>query len=275
MSAASDSEKPCNRIEETSLLTSFFPLPIYLNSGTKLVVGTQLGLLSLWAPSRGLLDHIDRIPGHPASIDTLLPLDDSTILTGSSDGLIRVVQILPHKFLGVVADHGMGLPVERMKRKPDGGTVISCGHGGEVKVTDISGLLDGSDSEDEEDESDDEGDGEGVGVGEDAEALARRVGGGSDSDDDDNDDDDEEEEEADDLRQTKVGDGDDVSDASDDDDDEGDDDDGDSDSDSSNSLAPPPPPRTLSRKEKQRLATLSAGGTQRQEKEANDFFADL
>lgn len=251
---------------------------LFVNSGTKLVVGTQLGLLSLWAPSRGLLDHIDRIPGHPASIDTLLPLDDSTILTGSSDGLIRVVQILPHKFLGVVADHGMGLPVERMKRKEGGGTVVSCGHGGEVKVTDISGLLDGSDSEDEEDESDEEGDGEGG--GEDAEALARRVGGDSESDDDDDEDGDEEDETgAAEPGQARADDEDAASDASDDDvdaDEAGDDgDDGEaSDSDSSES-PPPPPPRKLSRKEKQRLATLSAGGPQRQEKEASDFFADL
>lgn len=144
--------------------------------GTKLVVGTQLGMLSLWAPSRGLLDHIDRIPGHPASVDCLLPLDESTVLAGSSDGLIRVVQILPHKFLGVVADHGMGLPVERMKRK--GGILVSCGHGTEVKVTDIGSLFDDDDDTDEESDGDDGV----VPPEEDAEQLARRVAADGDED---------------------------------------------------------------------------------------------
>jgi hypothetical protein len=37
----------------------------------------------------------------------------STILTGSSDGYVRAVQILPTKLLGVVADHG-DWPVERI-----------------------------------------------------------------------------------------------------------------------------------------------------------------
>lgn len=51
---------------------------------------------------------------HPLSVDALctLPSDlpnvdsQSTILTGSSDGLVRAVQILPTKLLGVLADHG-------------------------------------------------------------------------------------------------------------------------------------------------------------------------
>lgn len=37
----------------------------------------------------------------------------STILTGSSDGLVRAVTVLPTKLIGVVADHG-DLPVERI-----------------------------------------------------------------------------------------------------------------------------------------------------------------
>jgi len=119
---------------------------------TKLVVGTQLGILSLWAPTRGLLDHVDRIPGHPASVDAMCTLDHDTVLTGSSDGLVRVVQILPHKLLGIVADHG-GLPVERLARKDN--WLASVGHGAEVKLTDLSPLL-GDDDEDEEVEVEDE-----------------------------------------------------------------------------------------------------------------------
>ena len=58
---------------------------------------------------------------HPSSVDTLcnLPSDlpgtdaTSTILTGSSDGYVRAVQLLPTKMLGVVADH-RDWPVERI-----------------------------------------------------------------------------------------------------------------------------------------------------------------
>lgn len=58
---------------------------------------------------------------HPMSVDALcaLPPDipnvdtASTILTGSSDGMVRAVQILPTKLLGVVADHGEW-PIERI-----------------------------------------------------------------------------------------------------------------------------------------------------------------
>ncbi|MCO5568659.1 hypothetical protein L7F22_022358 [Adiantum nelumboides] len=148
-----------------------------VKGGNKLVVGTQLGMLSLWSPSRGMLDHVDRIPGHPASVDTLCTLDRDTILTGSSDGLVRVVQILPHKLLGIVADHG-GMPVERIVRK--GSWLASIGHGPEVKLTDVSELLepgsedeegedddgrDASEDDDEDEERDDGGGMRGVGMG--------------------------------------------------------------------------------------------------------------
>lgn len=58
---------------------------------------------------------------HPHSVDALCSLPSgfpgvdtqSTILTGSSDGLVRAVQILPTKLHGVVADHG-DWPIERI-----------------------------------------------------------------------------------------------------------------------------------------------------------------
>ncbi|KAF5350571.1 hypothetical protein D9756_008744 [Leucocoprinus leucothites] len=88
---------------------------------SKAIVGTQLGILSVFNRNSGWGDCVDRIPGHPLSIDTLcnLPADlpeidtTSTVLTGSSDGYVRAVQILPTKLLGVVADHG-NWPVERI-----------------------------------------------------------------------------------------------------------------------------------------------------------------
>lgn len=34
-------------------------------------------------------DVLDQVPGHPSSIDAMVKLDEDTICTGSSDGLIR------------------------------------------------------------------------------------------------------------------------------------------------------------------------------------------
>ncbi|KAF5355394.1 hypothetical protein D9757_012546 [Collybiopsis confluens] len=93
----------------------------FLSSATKFLVGTQLGILSVFNRSSGWGDCVDRIPGHPQSIDALcslpatLPNVDctSTILSGSSDGFVRAVGVFPTKLHGVVADHGEW-PVERI-----------------------------------------------------------------------------------------------------------------------------------------------------------------
>lgn len=214
------------------------------SGSSRLVVGTQLGLLSLWAPSRGLLDHVDRMPGHPASVDALVALDDTTVLTGSSDGLVRAVQVSGgggKRFLGVVADHGSGgegMPVERIKRR--GGCLVSCGHGSEIKVTDVGALLE-SDDEDSDDDDEEEAD---------AEELARRiVVPPVESEDEEAEEvsEGEEEEEA----------------GGEDSDDEGD-------AEERAAAAAGAPRRGVARQR-----TLAAGGSERTALEGADFFADL
>lgn len=44
--------------------------------------------------------------------------DEDTILTGSSDGVVRVVGVLPNKLLGIVGEHSE-LPVERLALAAD------------------------------------------------------------------------------------------------------------------------------------------------------------
>jgi hypothetical protein len=69
-----------------------------IKGGSKAVVGSTLGVLSIWNRAKGWQDSVDRIPGHPASVDALVALGPDIIATGSEDGMIRVMQILPHKF---------------------------------------------------------------------------------------------------------------------------------------------------------------------------------
>lgn len=53
-------------------------------------------------------------------MDALLAYDDDTFLTGSSDGIIRILTLQPNNMLGVLGEHG-GAP---------GWTGRECGRGG-------------------------------------------------------------------------------------------------------------------------------------------------
>lgn len=67
-------------------------LSVVAQHGKKVVCGTQAGIVNIytWGHWRDL---DDRALGHPLSVDTILPVDENTLLTGSWDGLIRVMQI--------------------------------------------------------------------------------------------------------------------------------------------------------------------------------------
>ena len=148
-----------------------------LSRGQKLVVGTQLGILSVFNRRSGYGDCVDRIPGHPHSIDALCnipshyPDAQSTILTGSSDGFVRAVQILPTKLLGVVADHG-DFPVERIAidRGGEGRWVASSGHDEVLKLTDLKEVFEDDGDEEEEDEEGDNGEEDGKAEAQDSDA---------------------------------------------------------------------------------------------------------
>ncbi|KAI5121586.1 hypothetical protein M0805_009457 [Coniferiporia weirii] len=146
-----------------------------IRGGEKTVVGTQSGVLAIFNRSSGWGDCVDRVPGHPHSIDALctlpssLPSSDSTILTGSSDGLLRAVQLFPTKLLGVVADHG-AFPIERVAvdREGEGVWVGSVGHDEVVRMTDLREVFGDDGDGDGDSDGGGEEDGEGSGSGEDS-----------------------------------------------------------------------------------------------------------
>eukprot|EP01098_Paradermamoeba_levis_P006537 TRINITY_DN270_c0_g1_i2.p1 TRINITY_DN270_c0_g1~~TRINITY_DN270_c0_g1_i2.p1 ORF type:complete len:287 (+),score=97.23 TRINITY_DN270_c0_g1_i2:150-1010(+) len=134
---------------------------LIVKDGRKVVCGSQGGILNLfnWGEFG---DFSDRFPGHPFSIDTMVKIDEDTIATGSSDGLIRVVGILPNKMLGVIGDHE-DFPVEKLSVSYDKRFMASCSHDCLVKFWDVKYLFDDQGGDEEGGE---EGEGEGKVVGE-------------------------------------------------------------------------------------------------------------
>ena len=63
-----------------------------IKNGRKIVCGSQNGVLVIF--SWGTWgDMSDRFPGHPDSVEALLKIDEDTVLTGSSDGIVRYVVV--------------------------------------------------------------------------------------------------------------------------------------------------------------------------------------
>jgi len=174
-----------------------------LKHSKKVVCGTEGGVLALWSWGRWE-DLDDRMTGHPHSIDALLQVDESTLLTGSSDGVLRVVQVHPNKLLGALGGGAGGedAPVEGMCWSHNRRTVATVSHDEVVRIWDSSELADDEDEDededdsggDDEDEGEDEGmSGDGSGSGSDSDASDATMGqgaaaaAGADSDDSDSD----------------------------------------------------------------------------------------
>lgn len=152
--------------------------------------------------------------GHPNSIESILAVDNNTIITASSDGLIRVVQLSPHKILGVVGDHE-DLPAERLRLNARKTLLLSTSHDEMVHFWDVRILFEEEDEDELKREDEAVADEEINGT----DVAADGCGSDFGSDDDDDDDDD--------------------SDISDDDSSDDDDDDDSSDSDMAEARAAP------------------------------------
>ncbi|KAI8074757.1 carbonic anhydrase [Gongronella butleri] len=107
---------------------------------TQVVAGSQSGALYFFDKDARHLK--DKWVGHPSSVDTLCTLDDDTICTGSSDGLVRVVSVSPqHQFEGVLGDHGEDFAVERLRMAKAAPWLGSCGHDMTLRFWDLNDLL--------------------------------------------------------------------------------------------------------------------------------------
>ncbi|XP_059439916.1 WD repeat-containing protein 55 [Corylus avellana] len=109
----------------------------------KVVCGSQTGTLLLY--SWGCFkDCSDRFIGlSPNSIDALLKLDEDTIITGSENGLISLVGILPNRIIQPIAEHSE-YPVERLAFSYDRKFLGSIAHDQMLKLWDLHDILQGS-----------------------------------------------------------------------------------------------------------------------------------
>ncbi|KAL1930324.1 hypothetical protein VTP01DRAFT_10486 [Rhizomucor pusillus] len=120
-----------------------------VKDGRNAVVGSQDGILSIWNWG-DWGDYKTRFLGHPNSIETICKIDEDTICTGSGDGLIRVVSIMPNKFLGIIGDHGEEMPIENIQLTHDNKYMLSSGHDESLRFWDVGFLFEEGDDDEEE-----------------------------------------------------------------------------------------------------------------------------
>ncbi|KAJ1982372.1 WD domain repeat-containing protein 55 [Dimargaris xerosporica] len=134
--------------EQDDELLSVMPV----KNNQKVVVGTQTGVLGIFSWGNWG-DVTDRFPGHPESVDTLCRVNDDTLLTGSSDGIIRAISIQPNALVGVVGSHS-AYPIERLDFSPDFDYLASLSHDNEIKLWSVKHLFEKV-SDDDDSDSDD------------------------------------------------------------------------------------------------------------------------
>ncbi|KAI9228724.1 MAG: WD40-repeat-containing domain protein, partial [Piptocephalis tieghemiana] len=134
-----------------------------IKNGKKAVVGTQDGVLAFfnygdWG------DINDRFVGHPSSVDALCKVDEDTVLSGSSDGMIRVCGLLPNRMYGIVGAQDM--PVECLTLDHSRQWLLSLGHDALVRFWDVNFLTNEEvvDEEEEEEEEKEKEEREGSGA---------------------------------------------------------------------------------------------------------------
>jgi WD40 repeat protein len=106
-----------------------------LKGGRKVAAGLQDGVIAIFswgdwgdctdrsrrscrpALFRSHLRASIRFPGHPESIDALIAVNSNMACTGSSDGLVRLINVHPNTLVGVLGEHG-DFPVERLSMCP-------------------------------------------------------------------------------------------------------------------------------------------------------------
>lgn len=118
-----------------------------MKNGSKIVCGSQEGVLNLFSWG-DFGDVSDRYPCSNDSIDCIVKVDEDRILTAGGDGVIRHVELLPHRLLNVVGKvpgpGGIGAgSVSSMTVSSDSCVLASAGIDAVVRFWDVADLFAG------------------------------------------------------------------------------------------------------------------------------------
>ncbi|GJN22437.1 hypothetical protein PR202_gb09997 [Eleusine coracana subsp. coracana] len=114
---------------------------VIMKNGKKVVCGTPSGALLLYSWGH-FQDCSDRFLGHAQSVDTMLKLDEETLISGASDGVIRLVGILPNRIIQPLAEHSE-YPIEALALSSDRKYLGSISHDKILKLWDLEEALNG------------------------------------------------------------------------------------------------------------------------------------
>lgn len=80
------------RTHTHDILTTLSLLPgcVHLQRGKKAICGSQEGFLNIFNWGEWGM-YQDRFAGHPGSVESIVKIDEDTIITGASDGMLRYV----------------------------------------------------------------------------------------------------------------------------------------------------------------------------------------
>ncbi|KAI8076636.1 carbonic anhydrase [Gilbertella persicaria] len=140
-----DIRKPTSKIALSLELDDELLSIAVLENSSKVIAGSQSGALYTWEWNQW--DTSRKWLGHPNSIDSICKLDEQTICTGGSDGLLRMVTVQPYKFEGVLGDHGEDFPIECIKMDNHQRYLASCGHDLHLRFWDVQFLFDDDDEQ--------------------------------------------------------------------------------------------------------------------------------
>lgn len=108
----------------------------FVKNESLLIVGCQTGALRYFAKDQWEVQK-SGFSGHPESIDAMITINEDMIATGSCDGLIRLINIQPNEFMGVIGEHP-GYPIERLSLSQDKEFLASSSHDYMVKFWNLS-----------------------------------------------------------------------------------------------------------------------------------------
>jgi WD40 repeat protein len=113
---------------------------VLVKNGQKVICGSQSGTLLLysWGYFKDCSDRF--VDLSPNSVDAMLKLDEDRIITGSENGIINLVGILPNKIIQPIAEHSE-YPVERLALSHDRKFLGSISHDQTLKLWDLDELL--------------------------------------------------------------------------------------------------------------------------------------